>query len=404
MTKPEKIFFNFIQKHISIILILAVTAFGLLIRYCGMDFESDDYQGFLKIWWDIIDSEGKKSLAYQIGNYNIPYQIIIYLLTLLPIGPLHSYKLVSIIFDVVLAFSAGLLVYSLGNKSKFKAVLTYALTFCSLTVIFNSSFWAQCDSIYVSFILFAIYFLLKDKNILSFVMLGIAFAFKLQTVFIFPVFIFYYIATRKISILHFLIIPITDVIMCMPALIFGRNPLDLISIYVEQTDYGKLIQMNCPNIYAFMCEGNDMTYYYLFKNMSILLTVVILGIALCMIIYKKVDLSDTNKFLLTSIWTVFTCIMFLSSMHERYSYLLDILLIVFVLLTAKHYWVAVVCNLVSLRGYCYYLFGFYKVLDLKVTAIIYIAVYAYVTYIFVKDVVMSSTQLNRVSSHIKHFH
>lgn len=397
MTKPEKIFFNFIQKHISLITILAVTGLGIVVRIFGMDYQSDDYQSFLSIWWTQIEYGGIQGLGEQVGNYNIPYQIIIYLLTLLPFGSLVSYKLVSIVFDVVLAFSAGLLVYSLGNKSKFKAVLAYALTFCSLTVIFNSSFWAQCDSIYVSFILLAIYFLLKDKKALSFVMLGIAFAFKLQTVFILPVFLFYYIATRKISILHFFIIPIIDIVMCVPALILGRNPIDLITIYLEQTDYGKLIQMNCPNIYAFMCDGNDMTYYYMFKNMSMVLTLIILGIALCMIIYKKVDLADKSKFLLTSIWTVFTCIMFLSSMHERYSYLLDILLIIFVIITAKHYWVAVVCNLVSLSGYCFYLFGNYRVLDLKVTAIIYLAVYAYVTYIFVKDVVLSNTRTKRIA-------
>ena len=397
MTKPEKIFFNFVQKHIWLIMVLAVTGLGILIRSFGMDFETDDYQSFLSHWWTQIEYGGVQGLDQQIGNYNIPYQIIIYLLTLLPIGPLYSYKLVSIIFDVVLAFSVGLLIYSLGNKSKFRAVLAYSLTFCSLTVIFNSAFWAQCDSIYVSFILLAIYFLIKDKNALSFVMIGLAFAFKLQTIFIFPVFLFYYIATRKISILHFFIIPIVDVIMCLPALILGRNPIDLITIYIEQTDYGKLIQMNCPNIYAFMCDGYDVTYYYLFKNMSIVLTMLILGIALCMIIYKKVDLSNTNKFLLTSVWTVFTCIMFLSSMHERYSYLLDILLIIFVILTAKHYWVAVVCNLVSLSGYCFYMFGNYRVLDLKIMAVIYLAVYAYVTYVFVKDVVLNDTKTKKIA-------
>lgn len=397
MTKPERIFFDFVQKYICLITISAVTILGLIIRIFGADFQSDDYQSFLSVWWTQIEYNGIEGLGQQVGNYNIPYQIIIYLLTLLPIGPLMSYKLVSIVFDIVLAFSAGLLVYSFGNKSKFRAVLAYSLTFCSLTVIFNSSFWAQCDSIYVSFILLAIYFLHKDKSVASFVMLGIAFAFKLQTIFIFPVFLFYYIATHKISILHFFIIPIADIIMCVPALIFGRNPLDLITIYLEQTDYGKLIQMNCPNIYAFMCDGSDMTYYYLFKNMSMILTLTILGIALCMIIYKKVDLTDTNKFLLTSIWSVFTCIMFLSSMHERYSYLLDILLIVFVILTAKHYWVAIACNLISLSGYCFYLFGNYRVLDLKVMAVIYLAVYAYVTYVFVKDVVMNNTQTKRIT-------
>lgn len=395
MTKMERKFFDFVQKYILMFLLGAVTITGIIIHLCGIDFQSDDYQSFLYPWWVQIENGGVQGLATQVGNYNIPYQIITYLFTLLPIGPLYSYKLLSIIFDFVLACSAALLVRNFcKNKSALKSVITYSLVFCSMTVVLNSAFWAQCDSIYVSFILLAIFFLRKEKNITSFVMLGIAFAFKLQFIFILPVFLYYYVSTRKVSILHFLIIPAVDFIMCLPAVILGRNALDIFTIYADQTDYGKLIQMNCPNIYAFMCEGHDINNYYLLKTLSIILTVTVLGIGLALVIYKKVDLAGTENFLIASIWTVFTCIMFLSSMHERYSYLLDILLIIYTVITTKRVWLTVACNLVSLRGYCYYLFN-YDVLDLKITAIIYIGIYAYVTYMFVKDVVMNGKKISR---------
>lgn len=394
MTKIEIKFFDWIRKNIILIFLGAITLLGIAIHLCGIDFQSDDYNSFLYPWWYGIKSSGVQGLATQIGNYNIPYQIITYLFTLTPLGPLYSYKTLSIAFDFVLALSAALLVYSFDSKKSYlKPVLTYGLVFCSMTVVLNSSFWAQCDSIYVSFILLSIYFLKKEKNIQSFVMLGIAFAFKLQAVFILPVFLFYYVCTRKTSILHFLIIPAVDFVMCLPAIILGRNPLDIITIYAEQTDYGKLIQMNCPNIYAFMCEGNDMNNYYLFKTLSIVLTITVLGAGLCMLIYKRTDLTDKQNFLLASIWTVFTCIMFLSSMHERYAYLLDILTIIYAVVYAKRVWLPIVCSLVSLRGYCYYLFA-YDVLDIKITAIVYIAVYAYVSYIFLKDVVMNGKKMD----------
>lgn len=394
MTKIENIIFDWIKKHILLIFFVAVTVFGFAIHLCGIDFQSDDYVSFLYPWWVDIEDAGVQSIATQIGNYNIPYQIITYFLTLTPLGPLYSYKMLSIIFDLVLAVSAALLVYSFDSKkSQLKPMITYALVFCSMTVVLNSSFWAQCDSIYVSFILLSVYFLKKDENVLSFLMLGIAFAFKLQTVFILPVFLFYYVCTRRVSILDFLIIPLVDFLMCLPAIILGRNPLDFIKIYAEQTDYGMLIQMNCPNIYAFMCDGEDMNNYFLLKTLSILLTLTILGAGLCMLIYKKADLSDTQNFLLASIWTVFTCIMFLSSMHERYAYLLDILMIIYAVVNVKQVWLPIVCNLVSLRGYCYYLFT-YDVLDIKTTAVVYIAVYAYVSYIFIKDVVMNGKKMN----------
>lgn len=296
--------------------------------------------------------------------------------------------------DFVLAISTAMLVYSfVKNNRRLKAILTYSAVLLSATVIFNSSFWAQCDSIYTSFIILAILFLHKDKPIASFVFIGIAFAFKLQTVFIIPVLLYYWISTKKISILHFFIIPAVDVIMCLPAIIMGRPFIDIITIYAEQTDYGKLIQMNCPNFYALICDGNDMTYYYLFKQFSVFLTIAVLGIMMCIIIYKKVDLKNLETFLLTTAWTVFTCIMFLSSMHERYGYLLDIILIVYAAVSAKHLWIPIVSTLISLRGYCYYLFS-YELISLQFTAIIYTALYVYITFLLVKTIFRAKSSDN----------
>ncbi|MCH5304296.1 MAG: DUF2029 domain-containing protein [Ruminococcus sp.] len=386
MTKIEHKIFNFIERHILDVFFVVVTAFGIAIHLCGLSFKSGDFTSFLNPWWNVIKDVGIGGLKTQVGNYNIPYQIIIYILTLFPWSPLLAYKTLSIIFDIVLAFSVALLVKEI-SKSSVYSLVAYSVTLCSMTVVFNSSFWAQCDSIYVAFILFAIYFLIKEKNVPSFVMLGVSFAFKLQVVFILPVFLFYYVLNKKISILHFFIIPAVDFVLCSPAIFLGRNIADVFTIYLRQTDYGKQIYMNCPNIFAFMCDGNNAEYYRLFKSMSILLTVVILGIMLCLMIYKKTDLSNTKNFLLTAIWTSFTCIMFLSSMHERYGYLLDILLIVYAVIYRKNIIPAIVCNLVSLRGYCFYLFK-YEVLSINLTALVYIGMYLYITYILIRDILI----------------
>jgi hypothetical protein len=155
--------------------------------------------------------------------------------------------------------------------------------------------------------------------------------------------------------------------------------------------------MNCPNLWALICDRTDTTYYYLFKNLSIVLAVLVLGVGLALVIYKRVDMSNRSNFLLASIWTVFTCLVFLSSMHERYGYLLDILTIIYAVVTVKRVWLPVLCQLVSLRGYCFYLFS-YDVLDIKIVAVIYVAVYAYVTYMFVKDVVLDGAKLKATAN------
>lgn len=389
MTTIEQKFFDLVKKNILIIAFAAVTVLGIVLRACGFGFESGDFQSFLNPWYETIKAGGIQGLSRQVGNYNIPYQIITYILTLFPWSALTAYKVLSVIFDLVLAGSTALLVKEIKPENKLMQFVAYALVFCSLPVIFNSAFWAQCDSIYVSFIILAIYFTLRGRTLPTFIMLGLSLAFKLQVIFILPVFLFWYVIERRCSILHFLIIPAVDIVLCLPAVLLGRSFMDIFTIYADQTDYGKLIQMNFPNIYAFMCDGADTTKYELLKGFSIVLAITVLGIGLAMMIYKKTDLSDRRIFLLTAIWTVFTCLMFLSSMHERYSYLLDILLIIYALVYRKNIWVAALSTFVTLRGYCFYLFT-YAAVDLKLTAAVYVAVYAYVTWDFVKNIAIKS--------------
>ena len=181
--------------------------------------------------------------------------------------------------------------------------------------------------------------------------------------------------------------------MCLPAVFCGRPFLDIIKIYADQTDYGKQIQMNYPNVYAFMCNGQSVENYYLLKPLSIVLTMGILAAGLFLVLHKKVDLTKRGKLMMTGVWTSFTCLMFLSSMHERYSYLLDILLIAYFFMTKKHPFVALTSLLISLRGYCYYLFANYEALTLGQTSIINIALYAYVTFIFVRETVLDKPAL-----------
>lgn len=396
MTKAEKKFFEFTRKNILTIIFAAVTLLGIIIHFCGLSFQSGDYQSFLKPWWTVIKSSGIGGLSKQVGNYNIPYQIITFIMTLFPWDSLTAYKSLSIIFDFILAGGVMLLINQI-TKSKLLALVGYSLTICSITVIFNSSFWGQCDSIYVAFIIFAVYFIFKDKTALSFVMLGFSFAFKLQVIFILPVFVFYYVLSKKVSIFHFLIIPAVDFALCFPAILLGRSIVDVFTIYMGQTDYGKQIQMNCPNLYALMCDGANSQYYYLFKTLSILLTVTVLGFMLGLYIYKKIDITDKKIFILTAVWTAFTCLMFLSSMHERYSYLLDILLIVYAVSYRKNIIPAIACNLISLRGYCSYLFK-YDVVSNQHAAIVYFGIYLYITYVLVKEVLLKNNSKSELKA------
>ena len=124
------------------------------------------------------------------------------ILSYLPFEPLYMIKAVSVVFDFILSIMVAKLIYAL-TKSESKAVFSYAVVLFLPTNIINSSLWGQCDSIYVTFVICSLYYLVRNCFKTSFVILGIAFAFKLQTIFIVPIFVYYYFIEKKYSILYF---------------------------------------------------------------------------------------------------------------------------------------------------------------------------------------------------------
>lgn len=237
MLKYEKKLIGFCEKHIFAIFTIFIIAITLLLKYKLLNYISGDYEVFLSKWFDYLkDNGGIHALKSYIGDYNAPYVTLLSLLTYLPIKSLFSIKLLSIVFDYVLALSSGLLVKELAPKNKkYYFLITFVIVSILPNVLLNGAMWAQCDSIYASFMIFSLYFLVKEKYIKSFIMLGIAFAFKLQFVFILPLYLVLYVTKKKFSILHFLILPVTNIVLCLPTLIMGNSLANVLSVYFNQT-------------------------------------------------------------------------------------------------------------------------------------------------------------------------
>ncbi len=71
----------------------------------------------------------------------------------------------------------------------------------------------------------------------------------------------------------------------------------------------------------------------------------------------KVRIDTGEAFIKTAAVFLWTCILFLPAMHERYTYPLDILLILLVFLDRRYWKYAAVSVLLSLMTYGNYLFG-----------------------------------------------
>lgn len=202
ISKLEKKLLSWIEKNIDILMVISIILIALVVRYFLLSYESKDYLNFLQPWfYEMKDAGGLSGLANYPGDYNVPYMVIMALLTYLKVNPLISIKLVSIFFDFLLAFIIGKFVYDIRddkNKS-LSAILAFGITLFLPTVLLNGAFWGQCDVIYTTFLVLAFYFLYKENMLLSFISLGISFAFKLQFIFVLPVYIILYFRKKRIE-------------------------------------------------------------------------------------------------------------------------------------------------------------------------------------------------------------
>lgn len=77
---------------------------------------------------------------------------------------------------------------SLYTGSKARQLGVFLAVLYLPTVVTNGAYWAQCDSIYAFFGIFALYLGLSEKGVGAMISLAACLAFKLQAVFIIPVF------------------------------------------------------------------------------------------------------------------------------------------------------------------------------------------------------------------------
>lgn len=354
MFKFEEKVINFCKKNYIILFVILITFLAFFVRFKMLDFASYDYNNFLKPWFDDLKSNGGlKGLATYKGDYNAPYMTILALLTYLPINSLYSVKFVSIVFDFLLAISSGLLVKELVKQNKkIYFVLTYAILLFVPSVLLNGAYWCQCDSIYTTFIVLSLLFLVKEKYIPSFIMLGLSLSFKLQFIFILPLYLILYVMKKKFSILNFLIIPIVDIVLCLPAIIYGKPILDCLTVYFKQTaTYSKSLVLNFPNIYQIFTGNVDIFY-----TLGEVITIFVCALTLMYILYKKIKFNS-EKILLLGIWFITTLTFLLPGMHERYLFIGEVLSILYFIVYRKNGFFMLFVNLCPMITYSIFLGG-----------------------------------------------
>ncbi len=367
---------QFTVLDLCFVIVLCLFAFAA--RWYLYPLQSGDYKGFLSRWMQKIQQMGAfTSLGVEISNYTSPYMYLMCLVSGFS-NSLYALKTVSVVFDYFGAFCMFLLVHQLTGSTR-KGILGMACVLLCPTVILNSAWWCQCDMIYVSFILLALYFLFKDNSAACFLLLGVAFSFKVQTVFILPLVVILWLKNKTVNIWHLLLIPLMFVVLHIPAMIAGRPLSQLISVYFGQAGIYPWGTLKFPNLYEFLDETMKHKHHMQeVGQFGVPLAIMLLGTLAWYVASKRFKITDT--FIVTlALFSVSLALYTLPHMHERYGYLVDMLVIVYALQRPEKTWVAVCYILISLITYMPFLVGAY-VLPFPFLAAVLLALDVYVGY------------------------
>ena len=223
--------------------VLIVVA-GLAVRWPWHDELTTDVRFFFAPWYDVLTQNGGfAALRHPFYNYNPPYLYLLTVGTWLPVPELVAIKLIPTVSDLLLGY-AGYLIVRQCTRGHGRALLAAALLVLAPTVVLNSSWWGQCDSIYAAFSLLALHHQLRNRTVLAWALLGVAVGFKLQALFLVPV-LLTVLACRGIRVRTALAAATawigTFLALLVPAWLAGASWTNLLGIYPAQVTAGNTL-------------------------------------------------------------------------------------------------------------------------------------------------------------------
>lgn len=376
-------------KIVDAAFILCLFVLAFMIRWRLMPIESADYFGFLEDWMQTIrEKGGYRSLAMGISNYTPPYMYIMTLLSYVSTNDLYALKLVSVLFDYLAAIAVFLILYHM-TENKRKAILGMALLLLMPTVILDSAWWCQCDIIYCTFLLYSFYFFLKGNGRKSMIFFGIAFAFKLQAVFLLPFYLIMWLKKKTVLLRQLLWVPVVYLISILPAWLLGRDFKELLTIYGNQSSYYPWGTLEYPNVYALLGEVMpDMHHANEVSGGGIFMAIALLGCLAYYFYTKKVTITEEMMVTL-ALFSVAVIVYTLPHMHERYGFLIDLFAVIYGVYRTKR--LPIVCGfaLVSVLSFMPYLIAVH-IVPIQYTAMGLLALILFVGYDLYRQVQKNS--------------
>lgn len=305
---------------------LLMSAFAgilLLLRLVWFPTETSDYTDFLRPWTNWYRANGGlQALGRSVGNYNVPYLVLLSLFSYWDAPVLYLIKLVSTAFDLALAAVLCRIIRLLTGSEK-RGAAVFILTLALPTVFINGSIWGQCDSIYVSLALLGLYFTLDRRPWAGMICLGFSFAFKLQTIFLIPVF-FACMLSGKLKLRHMPLFPAAYALAVSPAILAGKPVSDALLFYIKTAStVGDGLNYNSPSMYSLKCfwQVSDPEQAARLGVVCALILCVLFALVF-LLRRKKID---DRSILIAALLLTCGIPLLLPHMHDRYFYFCDML-------------------------------------------------------------------------------
>ena len=241
MEKPERGELLFVGGYMAVMMIARVSM---------LDFVTADYVEFLSGWTRLFKEGGFDMLAEDVGDYNLLYQYFLLLISKVPLHDMYLIKLLTVIFDYALALVMMRAAKEFADERA--GLPVFCVVLALPTVLTDGALWGQCDPVYVFFIILSLYLLATNRPMRSAASLAVAFAFKLQTIFFFPV-VLLGLIHKRYRLRDALVFFAAYLVTLIPALLAGRSLIDALMIYAKQSvgQYYDQLSYNAPNLYLF---------------------------------------------------------------------------------------------------------------------------------------------------------
>ncbi len=237
-------------------MILLGVACALASRFYYIDYYSHDMRRFLERWVRFIHKHGLEAYGHRFSDYAPLYTYLLGLGKFIfsSLETKYMVKLLSFVGEGVAAWFTYRILRT--HYTSWRVPLLGAVSLLLLpSVVINSAATGQCDIWYTAFLMGSLYAIISRDPQKAWVYFGVAFAFKLQAVFLLP-FLFLCLLRGDLSWRLLWVPAAVYLLTCLPAWLEGRSLLSLLKVYVMQ--FG---------VWRYGAPGNAGNFYFLTKGL-----------------------------------------------------------------------------------------------------------------------------------------